>query len=165
MGNKNIVWINTLKAISMICIYLVHCQFHFDYIFDSGINNIIYTFYVNSFFFISGYLLFWKQLSEPKIMENRKQFLSKHGSGFVLLSNIFYRIVVPSIIFSIIIFLPSCIIQDREISIEFALYKTIGGGTFWYTSALTISELILLLLLCIRRIHVAHYGIQRKRKR
>lgn len=79
------------------------------------------------------------------------------GGGKTLISNILYRIVIPSVIFSAIEFLPSSIIQGREMSIGFALFKTIGGGTYWFTSALVVAELILLLLFCTRKRNIWFY--------
>lgn len=35
--------------------------------------------YVNAFFFVSGYLLFWKQLSSPRIDEDRKAYIVTGG--------------------------------------------------------------------------------------
>lgn len=60
--NKDILWIDYTKAISMILVYLVHSQLYYGYMMDN-LNNFIHPFYVNSFFFVSGYLLFRKQLS------------------------------------------------------------------------------------------------------
>lgn len=126
MVNKKITWINTMKALCLIGVFFVHCQLYYGLLLND-INQFIYPFYVNGFFFISGYLLFCKQLSSPKIEENMKIYISKNGGGNLMLSNIFYRIIIPSIIFSIITFFPSCIIQGRDINLSFALYKTIGG--------------------------------------
>jgi hypothetical protein len=36
-------------------------------------------------------------------------------------------------------------VHGQSIDIEYALFKTIGGGTYWFTSALVVAELILLL--------------------
>lgn len=71
--------------------------------------------------------------------------------GGILLNNVLFRIVIPSIIFSAIEFFPSCIIQGRGVDVGFALYKTIGGGTYWFTSALVVSEILLLVLFCTRK--------------
>ena len=125
----------------------------------SNINQYIHTFYVNAFFFVSGYLLFWKQLSKPKIKEDRVLYISRVGGGGILLNNVIFRIVIPSIIFSAIEFFPSCIIQGRGIDIRYALYKTIGGGTYWFTSALVIAELILLFLFFTRKKDMRFYVI------
>lgn len=70
--------------------------------------------------------------------------------GKILLANVFFRIIIPSILFSIIEFFPNCFIREREIDIKYALFKTIGGGTYWFTSALVFTELIIFLLFCSR---------------
>lgn len=81
------------------------------------------------------------------------------GGGKNQLNNVIFRIVIPSIIFSAIEFFPSCIIQGRSIGVEYALYKTIGGGTYWFTSALVVAELILLALFCTRKRTVWFYVV------
>lgn len=60
-------------------------------------------------------------------------------------------------LFSAIEFLPSCLIQGRGIDVGYALYKTIGGGTYWCTSALVVAELILLALFCTRKRNIWFY--------
>lgn len=106
---------------------------------------------------MSGYLLFWKQLSSPRINENRRIYILTGSKTLIL--NILYRIIIPSVIFSVIEFVPSCIIQGRNMEVGYALYKTIGGGTYWFTSALVVAELILLLLLITRRKNIWFYTI------
>ena len=153
--SKGINWINALKAVCIIFVFLRHSETYYGK--DLGwFDGLFLTFYVNAFFFVSGYLLFWKQLSEPKILEDTEHYLT--GGGKVLFLNVLYRIVIPSIIFSIIEFLPSCLIQGREIDVGYALYKTIGGGTYWFTSALAVAELILLALLFTRKRNVWFYA-------
>ena len=83
---------------------------------------------------------------------------AKMGGGKILILNVLYRIMMPSILFSTIEFFPSCIIQGRGIDIGFALYKTIGGGTYWFTSALVVAELILLLLFWTRKRNIWFYA-------
>ena len=63
-NSKNIFWINAVKAICILAVYFVHCQLYYGY-WLQGVNVFIHPIYVNGFFFISGYLLFRKQLSEP----------------------------------------------------------------------------------------------------
>lgn len=156
MSKKDINWINLVKALCIIFVFLRHCENYFGERLG-WIDGLYLTIYVNAFFFVSGYLLFWKQLSEPKISENGKQYLS--GSGRLLMMNVIYRIIIPSIIFSALEFFPSCIIQGRSVDIGFALYKTIGGGTYWFTSALVVAELILLMLFCTRRRNIWFYAV------
>lgn len=153
-SQKSVPWINTIKAICIIAVFFVHCQLYYGY--KLGIlNPFIHTFYVNAFFFVSGYLLFWKQLSAPRILEDAEQYIV--GSGKVLLFNVLFRIIIPSVLFSIIEFVPSCLIQDRGINVGFALYKTIGGGTYWFTSALVVAELFLFVMLCTRSKNIWFY--------
>lgn len=156
-NGKSVVWINTYKALCIIGVFYVHCQINYGYWVEST-NLFVHTFYVNAFFCVSGYLLFWKQLSSPKIDEDKALFVSRNGGGKALLNNVLFRIVIPSILFSVMEFFPSCIIQDRGIDIEFALYKTIGGGTYWFTSALVVAELILLMLFCTRKRNIWFYA-------
>lgn len=157
-NKKSIVWINTLRAFCIMAVFLVHCQSYSGTWMGDGVNQVIHTFYVNAFFFISGYLLFWKQLSEPIILEISR-FYIRSGGGKRLFLNVLYRIIIPSIIFSAIEFFPSCLIQGRGIDIGYALFKTIGGGTYWFTSALVVAELILLLLFCTRKRSIWFYAI------
>ena len=147
-NSKTIYWINAAKAISIIAVYFIHTQLCYECMLDC-IDRFVYTWYVNAFFFVSGYLLFWKQLTSPKIDENRNIYITSGGRS--LFQNIVFRIVIPSIIFCTIEFVPSCIIQGRGIDIGFALFKTIGGGTYWFTSALVVSELILLGLFALAK--------------
>lgn len=75
---KNIKWINSIKAVSLIAVFFVHCQLYYGSMFN-GFNSFVYPWYVNAFFFVSGYLLFWKQLSAPRIDEDRKAYMSMGG--------------------------------------------------------------------------------------
>ncbi len=156
-NQKNIAWINTLKAICIIAVFFVHCQSYYGASISEA-NQFVHTFYVNAFFFVSGYLLFWKQLSAPRINEDMHSYMLT-GGGKLLFNNILFRIILPSIIFSAIEFFPSCIIQGRGIDVGFALVKTIGGGTYWFTSALVVAELILLVLFLFRKKNIWFYTI------
>lgn len=62
--SKNIFWINATKAICIIAVYFVHCQIYCG-CWLKDVNVFIHPVYVNAFFFVSGYLLFRKQLTEP----------------------------------------------------------------------------------------------------
>lgn len=154
---KSIYWINAVKALCIIFVFLRHSESYYDWYLGTTVDSLFSTFYVNGFFFISGYLLFWKQLSSPKIEEGPSHYISRTGSGYKLFSNIIFRIMIPSVVFATIEFFPSCLIQGRELSLGYALYKTIGGGTYWFTSALAVSELILLCLLCTRNRNIWFY--------
>lgn len=68
------------------------------------------------------------------------------------------RIVLPSILFAAIEFFPSSLMQGRGIDMVNFAYKTIGGGTYWFTSALVISEIIVLLLFATRVKNIWFYS-------
>lgn len=78
--NKNINWINAVRAICIISVFFVHSENYYYYSIGA-LNNYIYPFYVNAFFFISGYLLFRKQLSPSIIDEKRAEYLSGGGGN------------------------------------------------------------------------------------
>ena len=74
--SKNINWINAVKALCIIFVFLEHSKNYYGG--DISVLNPFYLpFYVNAFFFVSGYLLFWKQLSAPKILETRREYVNR----------------------------------------------------------------------------------------
>ncbi|WP_195310969.1 acyltransferase family protein [Bacteroides ovatus] len=73
MDRKNIVWINNIKAICIISVLFIHCQIYYNYFL--GCSKFIHPFYVNAFFFISGYLLFRKQMSEQLINQRFGEYV------------------------------------------------------------------------------------------
>lgn len=156
MGKKTILWINYLKAISIIGVYIVHCQLAYGY-WNSSLNNFIHPFYVNAFFFVSGYLLFRKQLSESQIKQERKVWFA--GDGKIFLKNILYRLMIPTLLFSIIEFLPSFMFRGREFDVSMFLYKTLGGCTYWFTAALAVAEILTFIMLLTRRKSIWFYFI------
>jgi len=150
-AKKNIKWINLIKATCIVFVFFRHVEINYDLYLGDFFDGIISTFYVNAFFFVSGYLLYRKQLSEPLVKETLGRYISKDGGGRTLAFNVLYRIVIPSIIFAAFEFFPSCIIQGRGVSVGNMLYKTIGGGTYWFTSALAVAQIVILIFLCSRK--------------
>ena len=153
---KDINWINVLKALCILFVFLRHCENYYgEYL--GWFDGLFLPFYVNGFFFISGYLLFWKQLSAPRISETHKEYLG--GSGKTLLCNVLFRIVIPSVIFAAIEFFPKKIIKGNPVTVPDLLIETAGGCTYWFTSALVVAELVFLLLLLTRNRNVWFYAI------
>ena len=146
-SNKSILWINYLKAISIIGVFFVHCNLFYGYDLHI-INRFIHPFYVNAFFFVSGYLLFRKQLSEPLITQRASEYLL--GGCKIYLLNIIFRLMIPSTLLAAIEFLPSYLLRGMTFDLGTLLYKTIGGCTYWFTSALVVAELLILLMLVSR---------------
>ncbi len=60
-------------------------------------------------------------------------------------SNIFFRIVIPTILFSSLLYLPKTIFHSSGIVFSQYLFDVWGGISFWFTSALTVAEISLLL--------------------
>ena len=62
MSNKQYkIWIDILKGVCMICVYLCHSEGYYDA--RENLGYIAKPFYVNAFFFVSGYLFFGKWLN------------------------------------------------------------------------------------------------------
>ena len=152
--NKDIYWINALKALCMIFVYFGHSELYYGATIGP-VNWFRLTFNTNAFFFISGYLLFWKQLSSPRIDANFCEF-SKGGMKKTM-GNILFRIIIPSIIFAVLVFFPKNLLRGTAITTKDFVYDTLGGTTFWFTSALVLAEILLLLLLMTRRKNIWFY--------
>lgn len=139
---KNIRWINYMRAICIITIYYIHAQEFFEYTVP-GLAKYILPFYVNAFFFASGYLFFRKQIravEQGTLRTERKRFLT----------NLLFRMVISSIVFAVIEYFPGSIIQHRGFSVTSFIEKTIWGNTFWFISALLVAELLLYLIIQTR---------------
>lgn len=154
--SKNIFWINAIRAICIIAVYFVHCQIYCGCWLKYA-NVFIHPLYVNAFFFVSGYLLLRKQLTEPLKCQKFIEYIN--GGGKTLTSNIIYKLVIPTILFSLIEYLPKKILRGEPIVMHTFLSNTIGGGTYWFTSALVIAEIVILLLLLTRSKNISYYFI------
>lgn len=60
---NHLTWIDCLKGICMICVYLCHSEGYYG-IEGDGMGFWVKPFYVNAFFFVSGYLFFSKWLEK-----------------------------------------------------------------------------------------------------
>lgn len=139
---KEIFWLNTVKAICMISVYILHSEVYY------GINKISYgqilqPFYVNAFFFVNGYLFFRKYLQ----VVDTYNFVNLWKN----FQNVVFRLIIPTIVFASIIFIPKLFFHDQEISILRYFYDVFGGISFWFTSTIAISQIILLCLLLSRK--------------
>lgn len=153
---KDIYWINALKALCMIFVFFGHSELYYGY-YIGIVDKFRLTFNVNAFFFISGYLLFWKQLSSPRIDANAKDYIKNGAKNTII--NVLFKIAIPSIIFSIIVFFPKFILRGEVFTINEFIQDTIGGTTFWFTSALVLAEFMLILLLTSRIRSIWFYAI------
>ena len=61
MKKHRLHWIDTIKAICMIGVYICHCEAY--YLGHLRIGHIVTPFYVNAFFWVSGFIIFYKLLN------------------------------------------------------------------------------------------------------
>lgn len=142
-----ISWINWVKVISIALVYLYHTSVYSGYN-DVFLFNFYSPFFTNAFFFISGYLLFRKQLSAPYVHQNKRYWLSG-GGGKLLLANVVYKIIFPSILFSTINYFPKMLLREEGLEWWSFFRDTLLGGSLWFTSALAVSEILLgITLIC-----------------
>lgn len=141
-SRKNIAWINSAKSLCIILVYFFHTEFYVGFNAED-LHNLYVAFYTNGFFFISGYLLFKKQLSDPIIRLSRIPWINSEGKR--MLSNILYRIALPTILFSVVMFVPKTLLRGNDFIWHQFADDTILGGSIWFTCALTIAEILIFL--------------------
>lgn len=141
MPQNVIEWIDAVKGYCMISVYLIHSEAYYG---NNG-NSLFFffmPFYVNAFFFISGYLFFLKNYNH----HNLYYFDSvKH------LSNILFRLIVPTIIFSTLFYIPKMFFHHNDVSISNYFIIVFGGISLWFTSALAIAQLLLVFFMSIKK--------------
>lgn len=121
--SQRLDWIDYTRAICILAVFFLHTGGYYG--LEIGVVNVIfYPIYVNAFFIVSGYLFISKMLSTPAVEKSIKSFLTTDAK--TSFTNIVFKLVFPSIIFSILEFLPSSIINGRTISLEATLVKTLG---------------------------------------
>lgn len=142
--NKEISWINWVKIFCIFFIYINHseiyCHSYLTY------RNVYLPFFVNTFFIISGYL-FYKSYTSSDFTYTSS--LMEKGKGKKLINNILFKLIIPSILFSIINFFPKKILRGENIIISDFLHDTVLGGSMWFTNALAIAELLLFIMLLL----------------
>ena len=63
------------------------------------------------------------------------------------LANVWYRLVVPTLLFSSLLYLPKMLFQDADVDMGHYLFEVLGGISCWFTSALAVAPTVLILLL------------------
>ncbi len=140
INTTSLPWINAAKAICMICVFLFHSEFYSPIYGGFSLKTFFDPFYVNAFFIVSGYLFF--------------RSTSKHvfckDYVFYRLNNILFKLVIPTIFFSSLFFIPKSLFHSRDFSLLIYIHDVWGGNTSWFTSALTVTQIIMILLcICI----------------
>ena len=140
-------WINALKAICIVFIYVHHCEFYCEQ--DLGLFRAFYMpFFTNAFFFVSGYLLFRKQLSSDIIKLDASSWMTRWGGQY--LRNVMFKLVIPTMLFTAIAFIPKMIIRGGDMTWLDCIKAILLGESYWFTCALVVSELLLFIFLLAR---------------
>ena len=142
----------------MVLIYLNHSEIYCDF-YIGPIRNVYLPVFVLSFYFVSGYLLFMKQLSLPLSQCGTIEWINISGGGKSLINSVLFKIAIPSVLFSAIIYLPKKLLRGSSFDWVDFLIATIGGCSYWFTSALVLAELFIITLLLTRKTSVFFYVI------
>ena len=144
---KREYWIDTLKAICIIRVYIAHCESF--YCSNYNIAKLIVTpFYVNAFFFINGYLIVRKYFKTDKISDySLKEYIHN-------IKNILFRLAIPTIIFSAIIYLPK---NNFNFNLQNFSITVLGGVSLWFTSALCVSQFVIYTLFLSKQKNIWFY--------
>lgn len=125
-----------MRALCMVGVYVWHSETYTPT--SEVLTPFIAPFCMAAFFFVSGYLFYRKA--------SREEGSSFYSEG---LSNIFFRLVLPTILISILLYIPRTVFHGQGTSFADFLLCTVGGTTLWFTWALALIQLLALLLLRI----------------
>lgn len=139
-NKKDIAWINTGRALCILCVYIAHCNVYFQN-HESPLYFIYKPFYLSFFFFISGFL-FFKDLD--------KFPFKKKIAGIV------NKLLWPVIVFPSLIWIPKMLAHGNSPDIDAYLLDIFGGTASWFVSTIIVAQLISLLLIFIfkSRLHI-----------
>lgn len=153
MPQVKFFWIDAVKAICMFAVYLLHSETYYG-TGGTSYGYVLQPFYVNAFFFVSGYLFFRKYLDKEQLEK-----VSSSKGYWMALENTLFRLVIPTILFSSIIYLPKVFFHTGDVVLKDYFFDVFGGISFWFTSALVVAQVILLSLLLFKQTHVGFYLI------
>ena len=138
--NKDLTWINNLRGICILFVYLAHSEHYWGG--ETYLQRFYSPFYVNAFFVVSGYLLFRKIWCLETFAEWRNS-VEKQIIALVC------KIIVPTIFFSAILYLPKSIFNNEQFMLSKFAFNVLGGISFWFTSCLVIAQLCLILMMIL----------------
>lgn len=133
----HIEWVDTTRAVSMCLIYLAHSYVYchlFRAEWTGGLSVI-----TNLFVVASGYLFYHRHPDVGDRSALRRD-----------LYNILCRLVLPTLLFSLLLYFPKLWFNHEGFSRAVFLRRVPGGMTFWFTSALAVTQVIYALLFSLR---------------
>lgn len=149
-NNQKLAWVNWVKVLCMFLVFFYHSESR-SYYYVLRMDDIIEPFFVNVFFLISGYLIFRKNLKPEIYKLCMKDYWHDYGKAY--LYNVVFKIVIPTIIFGALLFVPKVLMRGGEMDLFIFLRQSIGGCGLWFTPALAVAELLLFCLLIFRKIN------------
>lgn len=124
---KRITWLDYGRGMCMLIVVIYHIMC--IYLQDTRYDYIFTPFFLNTFFFISGYLT-------PNGRPNwNKELIS-----------IFNKLVIPYLIFTSLIWIPKALFYANDLSITSYLIDIMGGYASWFIAALIVAKFILIVL-------------------
>lgn len=145
---ERIAWLNTAKALGILAIYYRHSEIYYSCTDEPSVLTASYLpFYVTIFFFVNGYLLFRKHLGTAP--QKHIQFGANEYKA--ALQNIMFRLAIPTLLFSSIIYIPKMWFHGSEADPLQYFHDVFGGVCFWFTSALTVAQVLLLSMMLVRK--------------
>lgn len=145
---EELSWVDYAKAFCMFIVYVNHAEIYYNHIIPFA-GTIYRPFFVNLFFIISGYLFFRKYFTDS--IYHFQSGKLKSNVRIDYLSNVFYKLAIPTILFSLFIYFPKKIIRNDTIDLHSLLMDTIGGGSMWFTCAMVVAQFILFIMMLRRR--------------
>lgn len=158
MKVKNISWINYIRLICMFFVYFYHAEnrAHFRFL-DRNFDVFFEPFFVNTFFVVSGYLLYKKQEQIYQRVQSVRDWFNEYGVSY--LKNIVFTLMIPSVLFTSILFFPKIFLRRQEFNICIFLEQTIGGGSLWFVAALAVAQFLIFVLLFFRKLSLLLWGL------
>lgn len=118
-------WINTSRAIGIVCVYLYHSEIYMQ---GDSISGFLYTpFFMAIFFFVSGYLFF---ASKKGIKDRFERLLTK--------------MLWPYFLFCSLIYFPKLLARGYDITLNGYFPNIFGGHASWFITALIVLQIIIL---------------------
>lgn len=136
--SPRIAWVDTVKALCMVSVYVMHAEVYYSGE-DLRFSPWLSPFYVNGFFFMSGYLLVRPASCGGFPLLGAEEARRRAG-------HVFFRLVLPTLLFSALIYVPKLLFHGRAVTLPGFLFDILGGTAYWFTSALAVAQLLLLFL-------------------
>lgn len=140
-SDKNIFWIDAVKALCMIGVYVAHAEVYYPATKFSSMHFIA-PFYVTAFFFVNGYLYSMKKIADA----DDCGISSRHDVFIGQLTNVLFKLVIPTVIFSTLIFVPRNLFHHEPISVGKYAFMVLGGCANWFTAALACLQIYIAVL-------------------